>query len=560
MNVIKRVALLVVMAVFSIAAVYGQDIEQAIEAIENEQYDQARSVLTSINDAESKYYLGDILLKEGDLEGAKAQFQAGIQEEEKFPLNYVGLGRIDFLNENIEAGQANFARAEEQLRRRVRDPRTFIEIMKAYGQAGMYDKGVEYGQKAIEVDDENPSLFIALGDIYALRDGTNLSNAVANYDKAIAIDPENPEVYTRLAVAWFRAQNMQRAEEFLAKAIQIDPEFAPAYRTKADIYYLSDSLQAAIDIYETKYLTLSNRSCEALTTYVQMLFMNGDAEKANKEIAGLRQNCSGIPQMDRMEGIAAYETGDYQTAATALEKFTSSNPEDMIQPFDYIYLGKAYAQLGQSDKISGILDKAIAISDSTNQESIMRVYDEMITAFEEAEKWAEAGDVYQEKIDKFESYREKNSDLQNMAIAYTKAGDFGKADQAIGQLIEREPDFIGGYVMRAQIAAQDTTDIAAAKPHYEKVVELTVDNPDEGNNKRYLSEAYQYLGQYYYQQEPRDIDRTIEYYEKWYALDQSNSQVKEAIDALKKQRTALQEYQRKVQEREQAIQQQQSGG
>src|SRR3546814_3181375 len=87
--------------------------------------------------------------------------------------------------------------------------------MKAYGKAGMYDKGVEYGNRAIEVDDENASLYIALGDIYALRDGTNLSNAVANYDKAIAINAENPEVYTRLAVAWFRAHNLKRAEEFL---------------------------------------------------------------------------------------------------------------------------------------------------------------------------------------------------------------------------------------------------------------------------------------------------------------------------------------------------------
>lgn len=133
MNVIKKVVLLVAMGVFSLATLNGQDIQQAIDAIENEQYAQAKSVLSSINTAESQYYLGDIALKEGDTEAAKAAFQKGIQADAKFPLNYVGLGRIDLLNQNTAAAQANFAKAEERLRRRVRDPRTYIEIMKAYG-------------------------------------------------------------------------------------------------------------------------------------------------------------------------------------------------------------------------------------------------------------------------------------------------------------------------------------------------------------------------------------------------------------------------------------------
>ena len=560
MNVIKKAISLLVIGVFAVMSVNAQDVEQAVEAIENEQYAEAKAMLGSMNTAESQYYLGDIAIKEGNPEAAKAAFQKGIQADGEFPLNYVGLGRLDLLNKNVAAAQANFAKAEEQLRRKVRDPRTFIEIMKAYGNADMYDKGIEYGQRALEVDEENADLYIALGDIYAERDGTNLSNAVANYDKAIAIDPNNPEVYTRLAVAWYRAQNMQRAQEFLDKAIQVDPEFGPAYRTKADIYYLADSLNAAIQIYESKYLALTGRSCDALTTYVQLLFMNGDAEKANKEIAGLRQNCSGIPQMDRMEGIAAYETGDYQKSATALQKFVGSNPKEMLRPYDYIYLAKAYAQLGDAAKASTVLDSAIAISDTTNQESIIRVYDEMINTYEEAEKWAEAGDLYQEKINKFQSYPKRTANFQDMAIAYAKAKDYKKADQAAAQLIEKEPDFIGGYALRARVNAQDTANLDAAKPHYEKVVEMAKANPQDAGNKRLLGEAYQYLGQYYYEQEPRDIERTIQYYEMWYALDNSNTQVKEAIDALKKQKAAYEEYERKLREREQKIQQQQNGG
>lgn len=555
MNVIKRVALLVMMGMFSVIAVNGQDIEQAIAAIEKEQYAEAKTILSSINSAESQYYIGDIALKEGDLETARAAFQKGIQGDEKFPLNYVGLGRIDFLNDNAAGAQANFAKAEDQLRRKPKDPRTFIEIMKAYGKAGMYDKGVEYGNRAIEVDDEDPSLYIALGDIYALRDGTNLSNAVANYDKAIALDANNPEVYTRLAVAWYRAQNLQRADEYLDKAIQIDPNFGPAYRTKADMYYLSDSLDKAIEVYESKYLELTGRSCDALTTYVQMLFMNGDATKANQEITALRQDCAGIPQMDRMEGIAAYETDDYQKAATALNTFVTSNPEEMIKPYDYIYLGKAYAQLGDGAKAEAALDKAIAISDSTNEESILRVYDEMIGTYEEAEEWAEAGALYQKKLDKFDSYQGRNSDLQSMAIAYTKAKDFAKADGAIVQLLKNEPDFVGGYVMRAQIAAQDTSNFAGAKPHYEKVISVIGNKAGEGKNKQYLAEAYNYMGAYYYSEE-KDIDKSIASFEKVLEYDPSNSRAGNAVEQLKKVKQQMEARQQAIE----AQRQKQNGG
>src|SRR3546814_9847654 len=73
------------------------------------------------NTAEIQYYLGDIALKEGNQEAAKAAFQKGIQVDEKFQLNYVGLGRIDLLNKNALGAQDNFAKGEEQLRRKEKD-------------------------------------------------------------------------------------------------------------------------------------------------------------------------------------------------------------------------------------------------------------------------------------------------------------------------------------------------------------------------------------------------------------------------------------------------------
>lgn len=198
MNALKKAVMLLFLGVFMAAAVNAQKVEDAIEAIDNEQYDHAKEILQQINDEESYYYLGDVYLKEGSLEEAKKAFQQGIQERDKFPLNYIGLGRVAFAEQDNAAGEAQIEEGISRIRGRYkRDPRAYVEAMKAYKDAGMYDKGIEYGNKAIEVDSEDAKVYLALGDLYRQRDGTNLSNAVSNYDKAIRYDPDNAEAYTR---------------------------------------------------------------------------------------------------------------------------------------------------------------------------------------------------------------------------------------------------------------------------------------------------------------------------------------------------------------------------
>lgn len=567
---LKKAVMLLFTGVFTVAAATAQKIEDAIQAIDNEQYDSAKAMLKKINDEESAYYLGDIYLKEGAVAEAKKAFQQGIQEEDKFPLNYIGLGRIAFSQGDKAAGESQIQEGLDHIRGKYkRDPRAYVEAMKAYGNAGIYDKGIEYGNKAVEVDPENARVYLALGELYRKRDGTNLSNAVSNYQKAIHYDPNNAEAYTQLGVAWMRAQQPDRAKQYLDKAVSVDPKFAPAYRVKADMSYLQyekdrdeAKLKEAMSLYEDKYLPLVNRSCDALTSYVQFAFLAHEVEKANKAIAEIRQNCEAIPQLGRMEGYSAYETGDYQKAADVLNKFVKESPKDMLIKEDYIYLSKAYAKLDQPQEAIKSLDGAIEMADTTNMAGFYKIYDDIAAALMEAEKYPAAAQVYQQKIDKFGKngdYPGINRDYINLGKAYFSGEEYEKADKVYAKLIERDSDYMYGYYMRAVSNAQLDPEMKTgrAKPYYEELIKQTAKDPEK--YKPFLTEAYRYMGSHAMEVED-NIDKTIEYYQKWAAIDPENKQVTEAIQKLKERKQKVAEYERQLREYEEKKRQQQNSG
>src|SRR3546814_15257056 len=87
--------------------------------------------------------------------------------------------------------------------------------------------------------------------------------------------------------------------------------------------------------------------------------------------------------------------------------------------------------------------------------------------------------------------------------------------------------------MRAQIHAQDTSDFAAAKPYYAKVISVIGSKTSEGKNAQYLAEAYNYLGASYYTVE-KDIDQSIASFEKTLEYDPSNARAANATEKRNK--------------------------
>jgi tetratricopeptide (TPR) repeat protein len=567
MRFLKYIVLITLIAGVAVTRANAQSkIEKARQAIKNEQYKSALSSLSKIQTAKSQYYTGKVYIHLLKTDSAKAAFKKGIKMADKFPLNYVGLARISFLNKDSVKAEDYIKKALHEMpthHRHAKNPATYTEIMNVYGSAGFYNKAIKYGNKALQVKQSKKTkayLLVALGDVYVKKNMHNLSRPVSYYNRAIRLDPSNAEAYTRLAVAWSRARKPQKAKNYFAKAIKANSNYGPAYREKAIFYYRryrekpdsrQDKLQKAISVYK-KYLPIVGNTCQAGTRYVQFVFLEGEAKTALQEIDKLKQNskCDELLQMGHMEGYSAFVTGNYKQAGQALKGFTKKAPKAMIIPADYVYLGKAQLKLDstnhkldpakQKEAIQNLY-KSLQFADTANKFNYRRLYNNVAKTFFTNGIYLDAAKMYQQKIEKFKPYHGVTTDLRDMGRAYAFAGKYKKADAAFAKLVKKDPTYVFGYFMRAQVNAQKGMPQDSARHFYQKVIELAKNKPDKYGS--YLAQAYKFMGNYYYNKgntNIQDLDSTIAFYQRWYQLDpQKYLQVKKAVTSLKKRKAYI---------------------
>src|SRR5690606_3237074 len=113
----------------------AQDLQQAKNAIDAEQYQKAKTILKSLVNSnadrgENFFYLADIYLIQKDQDSAKIYLDRGLQAKNNSHFNYIGLGHIDLNNNNIQGATTNFNKALENIKRR--DTEELIQVGRAY--------------------------------------------------------------------------------------------------------------------------------------------------------------------------------------------------------------------------------------------------------------------------------------------------------------------------------------------------------------------------------------------------------------------------------------------
>ena len=116
----------------------AQDLNQAVKAIDAEQYESAKSMLKSIiktkpDDGKSTFLLGNIYLTQSNKDSANIYFQKGITCKEDGNFNYIGLGQLDLDKGDVTNAQVHFDLATKKIRKR--DVEEYIYIGRAYMNA-----------------------------------------------------------------------------------------------------------------------------------------------------------------------------------------------------------------------------------------------------------------------------------------------------------------------------------------------------------------------------------------------------------------------------------------
>ena len=516
---------------FSFQFAQSQSLEDVKKLTINEQYEASSSMaklLTAQYPTKGEYWFwyGENLFKAEETDSAKWAYETGIKSDPANPLNFVGLGKILMSENKFTEGQAEINKALQMAG--PKNPEVMIRAAEAYIISPKKDLPTAFTllKDAEKLQPKNPEIQILNGD--AFLENNDGSNAIKYYEKAQSLDPKSPLALLRIGQLWMRARNyvgkdgQKGALEYYKEAVAVNPDFAPAYRELGELYGKAQYYKEAKDNYR-KYLELSNKNVSAKARYASFLFITKEYQEAYTLIKEVMSQDTSRNILNRLAAYSSYELKDYVASLNYIEKFFALQPVDKTLPSDFAYFGKILVANGK-DSLGVIQLKIAYEKDTTNADVITDV----AAAFAKMKRYDEAAIFYNRKINLGKAI---TNDYFRLGQAYYNLKEFGKADTAFMVITEKQPALGVGHFWRARSnsSLDPDTKIGLAKVHYEKFIELA--EPDSTKNARELTEAYKYLGFYYYQS--KDYSNSKVYWEKVMNIDPADNQAIEALKDLK---------------------------
>lgn len=522
----------------------SQTLQEAIKKTTNERFESAAADFRSLiakepAKGENYFYFGENFLKNGELDSAYIFFQKGTELNATYPLNYVGLGKVNWYNgKDAEAKAAFFKASTLSNNKNAEVMRKTAEVYINAPQKNL-DEAIKLLNTATKIDAKNPENFILMGDAVLEKNPTDGGPAIKNYNKATELDPKSAKGILRTGKLYERGQNYQLALDLYKKAIAADPNYAPAYREIAELYHKAKQDGNAIENYK-KYLEL-NDSPVARERYATFLFSNKNYAEAVTEISALQKAGNTNFYLDRYLGYSYAELGDkmdkdaYTKGLAAINTFfdkSATKKNFKYLPSDYKYKGLLLAKTGQDSLGVLEIEKAINLDPTLTNDMLREVasvqmkakkYPQVIVTYEKllagdpknlnAQDWYEFGRA--NYYDGGAKQREKKD--ADALISFIKA------DSCYSKLCQLNPTYPMGYYWRGRINAQiDPKDEKAlAKPFYEKALEIT--SPEQKTSyKTNMIEANAYLGSHYAFSKEKDIAKAKVYFKAIQEIDPTN--------------------------------------
>ncbi|MDE6574251.1 MAG: tetratricopeptide repeat protein, partial [Muribaculaceae bacterium] len=429
------------------ASAQSQGYKDGIEYYKAGQYENAKTILErTLNDASTdkslaNYYLGQVALAKGDKAAAKSFFDQGQEADPANPYNYVGLGALDLLNNNVSSASDYFKEAKKLAKK---DSEVIVAIARAYYNTDpvKYAKEIQSNIDKARKDSKNmePSIYILEGDM--LYDAKDYGQAAARYENAITNDPDNSEGYVKFANAYFNVNKnfgIEKLEELLAK----QPNSAMAQRELAEKYFLADHWRKASDLYG-KYIQNPNHFPEDKARYAVLLYW-GENYPESLRIA--EEILAGDPSnflMQRIQFLDNAALKNFDAAKNNAENFFAKNPNAHFTTNDFVTYADVLSELGQ-DSLAVVQYEIAAQRDPKNGELLKN----LSSVYSKNQQYGKSAEAY----DAYLKLQEKPSlnDLFGMSGRYLNAAAYskdtteqkelaGRGIEYVKQVIERTPE------------------------------------------------------------------------------------------------------------------------
>ena len=526
----------------TIVSASDQELNSALKLVTKEQYENAGKAFEDIlkkepangnvyyyyGEAVIKDYLSDTLSNSLKEMATKAEglFRKGIENDLTNELNNVGLGAVSLLltNDTIAADKYfNKAEASIPIKQKYLSHRDALLLKKLgtsqlLGNVNRYNKALSFLLRAKEIDPENASLFLSLGDVYARKN--DMQNALASFNKALSLDPTSPLAKIKIGNIYLRASNLNAARPYLDEARQIDSTFAPVYRELGELYMMAGQFNLAKSNFR-KFLDLSDNNIPAKIQYAKALFRTKDYTNALATIEEILVVDKSRNYLNRLAGYCCYEKKPPELDKGRLymeEFFKNTNPEAII-PRDYLYYGRILYKVAKNDSLT--LVKAF---DSYNKAYSLDTNNVILTSeiasnyyysrwYKNAIAWLNI---------KNSKGKSDKDDLMLIGKSYYQLGEFHNADSIFTNIVANQPENMQAYLYLARTASSidPTSELGLAQPKFESLIEKV--GTETTKYAKELQEAYTYLG--YYNLQKNDYEPAKSWYKKLFDLDPANKQ------------------------------------
>ncbi len=511
---------------------YGKD-KSAKDALQ-------QAVTKNPKDGRAVYWLGQALIADQDIAGAKTVYQNALTNGVNTPdVNgayvLVGMGEIDLIqNSDVNAAKQKFEQAITQSKGKKGQDNA--DILNAIGRANAYG-GAKIGdpayavdvlKRAAQIDPKNPDIDINLGINYLKMGSERGGDAVTAFQDAITRDPKYAGAYARIGNVYKSQDNKEAMEEYYNKAVTADATFAPVYYYWFD-YYQNRDINAAQQ-YLNNYVKYADQDCNTDFFKADYLFRAGKYQESKAAADAMAAgSCSTYPKLNILYAYNYDRLGDSANAKSALDKyFASQTAGTDIDPNYYVLASKVYS------KFPGLEDTAVsylikAMDADTVQKNKIKYIDSIAAVYKRANKPAERFAYIKRGFAMTTGDPSSRAffDLTDAAVAAKDP----YADSAIMMYKAKYPDQVYPYTFAVKYAqATDTTGAKAVGPINDYIGFLS---KDTAKNAQTIGYYYALQGGYY-ANTAKNLDSAVYSFRQAVKYDPNQTQYQQYLAILEK--------------------------
>ena len=550
------------------------------------EYDAAKRYFekqTTTSPAQAYFYLGEIAYIEGNTAEAKAYYQKGLAANPNDFYNQVGEAKL-LLKSDRKLAETTFKAIQSKSKK---DALVTLAIGRAYFDAGMPVEARVKMDEARKKNKKLPQIYILEGDMIKAENGDKLGEKLGEiagkYDMAILFDDNYRLGYIKSAQAYILfspTSAIDKLKEFIGR----HPDYLLAHRLLGQASTQVGIYGQAAKSYET-YMTGGEYSFEDLERYARVLYFSDLFEDAQKIVGqGIEMNPNAFV-MNRFQMYIYAKIQDFENGLIQASKFFNlEKDKSRYLALDYATYATILKDAKMYNEALAAYDKAIEIEPKNeyylevvelgkvqgNHALSADYYNQYMQLLGETTpaEYNQLGFYYynagttsaknvalmQELSEDVNLLKKLTSDAQELEVLKSNSELFtktyanyylAKADSVFAILVGLMPDSYSGYRWQAltKHAIDSDTKNGAAKPHYEKIIEVLNEREEatDASNK-VLVEANGYLAYHYYLVD--NMEKAVFYCNETLKVDPTNKNATAILDGIKQHEQQVRDFKR----------------